>query len=862
MKAQSMNGLIVISTAFCAVLCAGDVVAGGFQARYFKGNDFGSQRIVREEKAIDFNWKDGSPDPAVPADDFSACWSALLKADESGEFTLNLTADDGAVLWFDGKQLLNRWGHGLCAESVKVTLEKGKSYPLQVAYMEGQGGASAQLTWTRPSGKTELIPAELLQPADPTPVVFFDRPVEGAELGVLPFILCRTYTISPVVGVDTVELEMNNIPAWVYGLEPVRKGSWRLKNLPIADYTLKATAKNEAGEEIASAGTHFKVVKDPKPTDTIRKSDICIPWRNGNEFPSAWMDWLKKYGVTAYCWGPTQAAGSMTPFRKIGVRNLGTTENLILVGTKDSKQGQRFMSDPALRQSLKTSPWGDIETVPWWFDCLWRNPMHPLSTAQIEDSILKNMDGNPDTMHFDGALTTMCAPLVPTSGHGDMSDDMIEGFPVYLKEKYTREELKKMGVDDIDHFDYRELIKSMCSNLEEMGKLVSEKKLPLYYDYQAYQHRRSVEVYKKFLDYARGMRGKTIPLTANLNSMFPVMYVTADGVDGLYCEMLFHRSQGPIPKVLNTATRAFKMADGLDLPLAGLIRADTHKWITKEKCYRILLRWIGLSYAMGGNMCVPVYTFHDADKEHAPPHNWDEEEAVSYYNFITANKELFDGYETVTQIGLVNSVQQDFDLWRVGYKRFAQVDQFYDAVLNSNIPFSVAVAGNENMPVVLDEAKLAKMESILLPGNLALDAKQKAILDKFKDRCVPVSLVDGEDGVKKAVAGVKSWVLLDKPEAAWAIPRTAADKTSSVPLVMHVVNRNFVQEQNSYVDQKDLKMFAANRLLDNAKVVKATLLRPEGEKVELAFQQNKEGVTVTLPELHVWGLVKYEVVRP
>ena len=46
---------------------------------YFSNIDFqGTPVLVRNDPAINFNWGSGSPDPLVPADNFSARWTRTL----------------------------------------------------------------------------------------------------------------------------------------------------------------------------------------------------------------------------------------------------------------------------------------------------------------------------------------------------------------------------------------------------------------------------------------------------------------------------------------------------------------------------------------------------------------------------------------------------------------------------------------------------------------------------------------------------------------------------------------------------------------------------------------------------------------
>jgi WD40 repeat protein len=125
---------------------------------------------VRYDPQIDFNWEQGSPDPLLSADYFSARWTGWLKAPRPGRYTLRLEADDGARLWLDGKLLI-----GLVPHEVEVELGN-RPHALRVEYFELNATASIRLSWAQAGGFA-------MQPVPPA-VLFHDR--TAADRAVLP----------------------------------------------------------------------------------------------------------------------------------------------------------------------------------------------------------------------------------------------------------------------------------------------------------------------------------------------------------------------------------------------------------------------------------------------------------------------------------------------------------------------------------------------------------------------------------------------------------------------------------------------------------------------------------------------------
>lgn len=123
----------------------------GLKAEYFANMKLeGEPAITRIDPNIDFNWGGGSPDPAIPVDNFSARWTGKMTVPASGVYNLGLCADDGFRLFIDGKLFIDHWidywGQAITQE---ITLEAGRSYDIRIEYFENLGGALAQFGWTR-----------------------------------------------------------------------------------------------------------------------------------------------------------------------------------------------------------------------------------------------------------------------------------------------------------------------------------------------------------------------------------------------------------------------------------------------------------------------------------------------------------------------------------------------------------------------------------------------------------------------------------------------------------------------------------------------------------------------------------------
>jgi len=139
---------------------------GGVRGDYYRGMNFNNLILTRTDPQINFNWGDpGSPDPAVPVDQFSVRWTGEVEAGFTETYTFYTSTDDGARLWVDGQQLVDQWvDQGTTELSGSIDLVAGNTYSLVMEYYENGGGAVAELRWSSPSTSKQLVPQAALAP--------------------------------------------------------------------------------------------------------------------------------------------------------------------------------------------------------------------------------------------------------------------------------------------------------------------------------------------------------------------------------------------------------------------------------------------------------------------------------------------------------------------------------------------------------------------------------------------------------------------------------------------------------------------------------------------------------------------------
>lgn len=161
-KAYMKNSFVITRDEYRLMPAGTEIItAAGVKGEYFNNITLsGAPVLVRTDPAVNFVWRQSSPDPAVASDNFSVRWSGRLKADFSESYTIYSSSDDGIRVWIDGGLVIDSWIKQSGQERKgSVNLTAGRLHELRVEYFENQGDAKAVLMWESPSQPKVIIPA-------------------------------------------------------------------------------------------------------------------------------------------------------------------------------------------------------------------------------------------------------------------------------------------------------------------------------------------------------------------------------------------------------------------------------------------------------------------------------------------------------------------------------------------------------------------------------------------------------------------------------------------------------------------------------------------------------------------------------
>lgn len=132
----------------------------GLLGEYFNNMTLsGVPALTRTDATVDFNWGNGSPDPAIGTNNFSVRWSGKILPCYSEIYTFSTNSDDGIRLWVNGVQLINNWtDHGPTVNTGNIALTAGQKYDIVLEFYENGGGAVAELSWSSATQNNQIIP--------------------------------------------------------------------------------------------------------------------------------------------------------------------------------------------------------------------------------------------------------------------------------------------------------------------------------------------------------------------------------------------------------------------------------------------------------------------------------------------------------------------------------------------------------------------------------------------------------------------------------------------------------------------------------------------------------------------------------
>jgi hypothetical protein len=159
--------------------------------------------LVRNDRALDFDWGSASPASILPGDNFSARWTRTLDF-TPGVYRISAFADDGIRVYLDGQLLIDEWHDSSGSQTYSVQRTLAGTHQFLVAYFEHGGSARVRVSWG-PGDNTPTLTstATVTATITNTPEGATDTPTATASVTQEPPTDTATPTASPEVPTDT-----------------------------------------------------------------------------------------------------------------------------------------------------------------------------------------------------------------------------------------------------------------------------------------------------------------------------------------------------------------------------------------------------------------------------------------------------------------------------------------------------------------------------------------------------------------------------------------------------------------------------------------------------------------------------------
>ena len=352
----------------------------------------------------------------------------------------------------------------------------------------------------------------------------------------------------------------------------------------------------------------------------------------------------RAYGTTFVGWGHAGTPEAVKMHHDLGIRCTGTIWCL-------TAGAERIHNDPAFREAVVRDIEGSPVEVPWLFDQVYKGTRtyfgctnHPTFRKLNRELAREAMAGRPDGLHIDDPRGT-ATPAVAFGG--GFCDHCMAKFREYLKTSASPEQLREAGTDDLDAFDYRDVVRRFATTREKY--LQVHKQIPLMDLFQRFHCEAAAENIRGIAKVAEEAAGRPILLSVNAYMMeetfLPILRL--DEVTHVICEVSHGAQRGT--ELLGSVVGAYEKAQQLGKPVAVTGSGQDWAWVKAHGAVDLVKVWIALAYACGQRFMVPHPTRQWCMTPFLGTHWYAApiEEFAPIYRFLRANERYFDGYSAV-----------------------------------------------------------------------------------------------------------------------------------------------------------------------------------------------------------------------
>jgi hypothetical protein len=564
----------------------------------------------------------------------------------------------------------------------------------------------------------------------------------------------------------------------------------------------------------------------------LRRSDVVFMYDNPKMF--------QPYGCTVLGWAGSADAKRIDEAHAKGVRVFCSSVGFL------TEFGGVIDFTPDFLDAACRNFAGEPFVVPWLWDhkhkgqpAYWWCTNSPLYRKYLESRIEKIMKGPLDGLHIDdyrgtsGSVTWLSACFCR---------HCTEGFRKYLADSVPKERLASLGIVELEKFDYRRFLLDRGVKPDEYNR--KRGSLPLAAEFLDFQVKANDAYVAQYRRRAEELRGRPLALCVNSGITDAHGLVIAPQVTFFCCEVEHAAGSRKVP---THPIYAYKLADGVDRPVASTAGGWDWAYVNEHKVPDLVRTWIALSYAFGHHFMAPHYQWCYTKEKGTHWYRGPTEEYAYLYQFVRKNARLFDDFRAVAQVAVVydNAARR---------RGMGNIEPICAALAERNIPFTVAIAGDDWLPQRLEAERLLHLQAAVVAADFSkspIDESQKRLIEKVK---AAGRLVVWPDE-KSLTRLVPPAVLVEGATDVMAVPRASAHDLPG-PAVVHLLNRRYDGQKDAIVPAEDFSLRLRRDLFRGRNFTKAVLHAPKSGPTSLTLATAGESVTVRVPRLDLWGIVE------
>ena len=578
------------------------------------------------------------------------------------------------------------------------------------------------------------------------------------------------------------------------------------------------------------------------------------------------------YGATVVSWGGRpwkDEPGAIKEFRN-GVQTAHDLSILYCAGAAFRTDFAAMIDfDPQWRDCRCRNIEGQPITIPWLWDqkdkdghpAYWfctntpgyreylKSQVKAAMAAQVEGLHIDDYAGTAGTEFQGACFCPYCTKL----------------FTEFLRTKVSTERLKECGITSLDGFDYGVWLKGRgIVKAGDFSRVLFGSPVNLGPEYLRFQYSRSAEFVGEVRRYAEQLAGHPLLLSVNAGVSDPKDLFVAPYVS-YFCGEVSHGTEqfawGPQANRDLEPVWSFKLADAIGRFQACTASGGDWAFVNAQKKPGLVRMWIAQDYAFGHCLMAPIRQWAYTKEKGTHWYQSRPEDFAHLYRFVRRNTTLLDDYNAVGLVGLLYS--------NAAARR--GIGPTRDACLwlaKHNIPFELALAGDDWLDVKLTSATLGRYRALVVAEPTLLADQQKNTLDQFAAARKVVKW-----DVKKGLDEAALLKLLPEPiaiegaENVIGVARAVRDEPDA-PAIVHLLSRNYDQPTDSMKKLGNFTLKLHRDLFHGRSFTKATLYAPPtaldrqnpgaSEPVSLRIEPTGSGVAISVPELDLWGIVKLE----